>query len=419
METYRIDPWLWYPKTSVVIGINHRTILTSILKTALEHGIVPFILDILGEMGHLLRLSDKLIPIPIGEIDLNPLKPFGDETFFFDALAEILAYASQSRYTNYLRAYKMLEFLRAYRGDEPTASALVSDMEISDLPAEPDLMELLIPLQDYSLCFREALSMDKVIERGACIDLSNVSSTYIRSVVSLVFMLRLLVLSSGRSLLAVTHPRLIWGAEQDRLRTTSAADGFLPEALIARGTGLLISCESSEEVPSFIWRMARSTFIEGDVESKGLPTWLSQHLDYKRKENSVLFVTKEGSVRCMEIKDCFDYTSISNFERIQRLREVVSDRAFAAFPRPLIEQFGDKANLAVELMRYVKENTPSFEALSEWSKKKLGQASLEVLGGLVRLQFLRIVQTVNGAKAELTKKGQSTLSEMRVGEPSE
>ncbi|MEM2920823.1 MAG: hypothetical protein QXF26_00725 [Candidatus Bathyarchaeia archaeon] len=417
MEVRRVDPWLWYPKASVVIGERHRTTLTNVLKTAIEYGIVPFVLDVLGEMGHIIKFSDGLILMPIGKVDFNPLKPFGDETFFFNALAEILAYASQPRSTHYLRVYKVLEFLRSYKGDEPTASALISDIEISELPTEPDLLELLTPLQDYSLCFKERISMDKVMERGACIDLSNISSTYVRSVVSLVFMLRVLVLSRGRSLIVVTHPHLIWGTEQDRLKVASAAEGFLPEAFMMRGVGLLISCESPEEVPNFIWKKARSAFIEHDVGKKGLPMWLSRYLEYQPKENSVFFLTRDGNVRRMRIEEDYDFATISNAEVTQRLREVVSGSASTAFPRPLVEQFGDKAKLAVELLRRIKDSNPSFEDLSEWTKKEYGQVSLEVLGGLARLQFIKVVQTPNGARVELTRKGQGTLSDLlRRGE---
>lgn len=417
MNARRFGTWLWYPKASVVVGPNHRAVLTSVLESAIEDGIAPIVFDMLGEMGHLLNFSERLPLIPVGRVDLNPLKPFGDRTFFFNALAEILAYAGQLRYKRYLKAYKFLELLRTYQSDEPTASALLSDLEVSELPVESDLIELLTPLQEYSLCFKERILMEEVMERGACIDLSDVSSSYIRAAVSLVFMLRVLVLSKGHSLLAVTHPLLIWGAEQDRLGANSVADVFLPEALAARGVGLLLSCESPKRVPAFLWRKAWSVFLAGHVERRDLPAWASEQLNYQFQRDSAMFLTRDGHVKHIRVEEVHSYTQPSESEVLERLRDVTSGQISAAFPRPLIEQFGDRAKLAVEIMSYIRERTPFFEGLSGWIKNKLGQASLDVLGGLVRLQFVKIVQTADGARIELTKKGQSTLSEsIRAGE---
>lgn len=371
----------------IIHGPHFTTTAAWALEAAKEHDLKLFVLDRFGELtGIASRFEDLVIVKPVKR-RFNPLKPFGPPGPSVLSALYAVAFAVGRESPNNVMVSRAQELVMA--GKEPTGVSLAADL----LEQEIDELEMLVrPSSVQYLGNKEDFDMEAVLSHDVLVDLSLVSAADEATVICLSCLIRAIaLLKPGTSFVLITHPDIFF---QARMRMSPASVQFLHDLLssiLSRGINIAVACQSPELVPL-------------PVRLKMLAR-IREHGRHSRVE-----VSSPNGRRVIPIKFSVRGSPPSDDEIDRRILPFVNKVREMALPPWLVSDFGDEAEAAAEVIKYVAEKQPRLDEAIGWANDLAKGVGGSIVGRLVRLRYGMIEQVGSGTVVVLAEKGKRILS---------
>jgi len=358
------------------------------LVEAKRHGLRLFVIDRYGELvGMASAIKEMVILRPVSR-RFNPLKPFGSPGPSVLSLLYAAAFSVGRDYPRTELVNRAQELVMA--GKEPTGVSLAAEL----LELEIDELEVLVRPSSISyLGGREDFDMAAIIRQDVLVDMSSVTATDEATLICLSCLVRAkALLTGGVTFLLITHPDIFFSV---RGKPSPASVHFIHDLLASlqsSGIRLVLACPSPKLLPPPVNERLRT-----QVEERSWPP--------------KIVISRLGDRRSFPSSPHYQsQAKIDDDEVERRIAPFVIRESEKALPPWLISDFGEQAQLASDLVKYIGEKRPSLEEAIRWANGLAKGLGGSTVGKLARLRYAAVVQAEAGASMVLTEKGERALS---------
>jgi len=379
----------------IIHGARFLSTSAWVLSSAKECGLKLLVIDRFGELVGLASANEGMIVIAPVKRRLNPLKPFGVPGPFVLSVLYAAAFAVGKESPRSEVVNRAQELVMA--GKEPTGVALAVDL----LEHEIDELDLLVrPSSINYLGNREDFDMERALEHDILVDLSLVTAADEATLIGLTCLLRArALLKPGTSFVLMTHPDIFFSA---RGRLSPASVQFLCDmlsSLASSGIKVGLACSSPELVPP---TMRQKLLVN-----------IGERHDPPR-----IVVSSDTGTRSLRVGllGCVGPPPDES-EMERRVAPFLISSEEKALPPWLVSDFGDEAQVAVEVAKRISEEQPSLDETILWANSLSKGTGASVVGKLVRLRYASVEQAGGRTSMVLTEKGRRVLALMGGEKP--
>ncbi|MBO3768042.1 MAG: hypothetical protein QXS21_06445 [Thermoproteota archaeon] len=381
----------------LVVGPACCELAVMLLEKAKEMNLNIVAIDRTGQLTPTNSKLNKLVTIDLNKYRINPLKNFSKDQSYLHRVLTILVYAmgrSEAKFSTSNKVYNYSD------SEELSAAALSSEITEDEF----DGLEILLREANKNLSARENLDFSKLINKDVIFNLENVKLQDVATLLTLLTLIRVKELWHPKlTLVAINYPELYF--RLDKVSTTSKLQvlyEFLD--LVNLGFKLMLITLNKENLPPFI-----KDLVKVVLETKEFLTFNNNIISREFKVNVYsacnedLFATfsLEGQV----VKEFRAKSSCSNY------KEYLSKEENLSYVLSLLEQdFGNRANVALELIKLVSKEPIGFNELATKLSVNYGKNASVVINKMIRLRYLTPIETEDGIKIALSEKGKKILS---------
>jgi len=373
----------------IIYGPHPFSTATLVIEAAKQYNLRVLVLDRFGELMNIAsELEDSIVLRPTKR-RFNPLKPFGPPEASVLPMLFAAAYSVGKERPDGEMVRRAQDLVLA--GKEPTGVSLAADL----LEREIEELELLVrPSCIHYLGNKEDFDMEAMLSHDVFVDMSLVQAADEATLICLVCLLRAQVLfRPGTELVMITHPDVLFAT---RGRASPANVQFLHDlfsSLFSRGVNLAVACRSPELVPAPILLK--------------MFTRVAERCNPPRIE-----ISSPSGRRSVVPRSCHFGPTMPEEEVERRIASFVTRDGGSNLPPWLVSDFGDEAEVAASVIKYIAEKQPDLdEAIAKANDLAKGVGG-SVVGRIVRLRYAIIEQAGSRTAAVLAEKGKRLLNSL-------